>query len=315
MTTLSDGITVPDGISLRPIDTTTDLAAVLSVFAAYDIGDIGYAEHQEDWITRSWKAPAFGGAWLAERDGTAVGYLELEHKPASSGMEAFLPVAPAERTTGLRTSLLELAERSAVARVPGLAWVRAIGTATDPTFIEACEAAGYSHIRTWWHMACSLDPPPAPEPPPEGVTIAASVGPEDDPVLHAIVDEAFRGHFDMHPQTLDEWRADNEDVLADRERVLLARVEGEPAGVETLFMPGGLGWIGELGVLERFRGRGVGRALLLEGFRVLASRGASRVQLNVDSENETGATRLYASVGMSEHRRFAVFEKRVEGAG
>jgi ribosomal protein S18 acetylase RimI-like enzyme len=164
-------------------------------------------------------------------------------------------------------------------------------------------------------MERSIDPPPPPAPPPDGVTITPSQGPQDDEMLHAIEREAFAGHFDTEPQTLDEWRTENEDLLRDRGLVLVARVDGEPAGVETMFLPDGLGWIGELGVLERFRGRGIGRALLLEGFRVLASRGATKVRLNVDSENETGATRLYTSVGMREHRRFAVFEKRVEGAG
>jgi mycothiol synthase len=230
-------------------------------------------------------------------------------------VEAFLPVIPSERTTGLRAALLHHAERTARELVPGLEWIRAVGTATDPAFVDACRRAGYEHIRTWWHMERSIDPPPAPEPPPAGVTIAASEGPHDDPMLHAILGEAFAGHFDTQPQTLEEWRDENEDFLRDRDLVLVARADGEPAGVETLFLPDGLGWVGELGVLERFRGRGIGRALLLEGFRVLASRGATKVRLNVDSENETGATRLYTSVGMREHRRFAVFEKRVEGAG
>lgn len=308
-------MTLPAGITLRPVDTAADLPAVSTVFEAYDIGDVGRTDHQTDWIVQAWKSAAFAGAWLAERDGAPVGYLELEHKPSSPGVEAFLPVIPSERTTGLRPALLEHAERRAHEQVPDLTWVRAVGTATDPTFVDACRDAGYEHIRTWWHMERSIDPPPAPLPPPEGVTITPSEGPQDDEMLHAIVREAFSGHFDTEPQTLDEWRTENEDLLRDRGLVLVARVDGEPAGVETMFLPDGLGWIGELGVLERFRGRGIGRALLLEGFRVLASRGATKVRLNVDSENETGATRLYTSVGMREHRRFAVFEKRVEGAG
>jgi mycothiol synthase len=307
-------VTLPAGVTLRPVDPTADVAAVSRVFTAYDIGDVGHTDHQVDWIVQAWKSAAFAGAWLAERDGEAVGYLELEHKPRSHGVEAFLPVIPSERTTGLRAGLLEFAERRALELVPDLDWLRAVGTATDPSFVEACRAAGFEHIRTWWHMQRAIDPPPAREPLPAGVTIAAAVG-DDDAMLHAIVAEAFHGHFDTEPQTLDEWREENAEVLRDRERVLIARVDGEPAGVETLLLPDGVGWIGELGVLARFRGRGIGRALLLEGFRVLAVRGATLVRLNVDSENETGATRLYASVGMHEHRRFAVFEKplRTEG--
>jgi ribosomal protein S18 acetylase RimI-like enzyme len=48
---------------------------------------------------------------------------------------------------------------------------------------------------------------------------------------------------------------------------------------------------------------------------MLAARGITEVRLNVDAENETGATHLYASVGMTERRRFQVYEKRVWAAG
>ena len=82
-----------------------------------------------------------------------------------------------------------------------------------------------------------------------------------------------------------------------------------PAGVLTSFVPSGIGWIGELGVLSEFRGRGVGRALLEAAFVALASRGATIARLNVDGANETGATRLYASVGMDVRREFLLFEK------
>jgi mycothiol synthase len=306
-------VTLPTGIALRAVDPSTDMPVVSAIFDAYDIGDVGRIDHQDTWVTQSWKSAAFAGAWVAERDGAPVGYLELERKPQSLGVEAFIPVVPAERGTGLLGAFLEEAERRARERVPDLAWVRAVGSATEPAFPAACAAAGYVQVRTWWHMERSIEPPPTPEPLPVGVTISPSSSPEDDAVVHAIMQEAFVGHFDTEPQSLDEWREENQALLVDRGLVLLARVGDEAAGAETLFIPDGVGWVGELGVLPRFRGMGIGRGLLLAGFQALASRGATTVRLNVDSENETGAVRLYTSVGMRERRRWAVFEKRVTG--
>ncbi|MGH2589858.1 MAG: GNAT family N-acetyltransferase, partial [Actinomycetota bacterium] len=72
----------------------------------------------------------------------------------------------------------------------------------------------------------------------------------------------------------------------------------------------GTGWIDIVAVRQPWRGRGIGRALLTRSFAAFADRGLVRVLLNVDSDNSTGATRLYESVGMRVRRSFHVFEKR-----
>ena len=72
---------------------------------------------------------------------------------------------------------------------------------------------------------------------------------------------------------------------------------------------GDWGWIGTLAVRPAWRRRGLGRALLLEGFRRFAASGESHVALGVDSENPSGATRLYESVGMRVLWRADVWRK------
>jgi mycothiol synthase len=301
-----------EGVSLRPVDPDADLAAVSALCAACDIADVGEPDIPEEWIVQAWRGASFGGAWLAERDGRPVAYLELECRRETRGVEMFMPVLPDERDGALRSSLLATGETKANALVPGLEWLRAVGTATDPTFARDCVAAGYTLTRTWWHMERSIDPPlPAPEPLPHGVTIRGSTGPQDDPILHEIIEQAFVGHFGNVAQSLASWQEENADFLQNRELVLVASVDEEPAGVATLLVLDGVGWVGELGVLARLRGRGIGRALLLAGFGALAAHGATTARLNVDGQNETGATRLYASVGMHVRREFHLYEKRL----
>jgi ribosomal protein S18 acetylase RimI-like enzyme len=58
----------------------------------------------------------------------------------------------------------------------------------------------------------------------------------------------------------------------------------------------------------------VGRALLTRSFAELATRGHHEVRLGVDTENTTGATHLYAGVGMTVRRRFDLYEKLLTGA-
>ncbi|NES22531.1 MAG: GNAT family N-acetyltransferase [Symploca sp. SIO3E6] len=57
------------------------------------------------------------------------------------------------------------------------------------------------------------------------------------------------------------------------------------------------GWIDALGTRRGFRKRGLGRAMLLAGMQRLQAAGVDTVRLGVDSENPSGALRLYKSVG------------------
>ena len=64
-----------------------------------------------------------------------------------------------------------------------------------------------------------------------------------------------------------------------------------------------LGWVGTLGVRTAWRRRGLGDALLRASIAALYERGLRRVGLGVDTENVTGALRLYERVGMYVVRR------------
>ncbi len=72
----------------------------------------------------------------------------------------------------------------------------------------------------------------------------------------------------------------------------------------------GGGLVGALGVRRPWRGKGLGRALLLRTFGEFHRRGIQRVALGVDAQNPTGATKLYESVGMQVELEAIVFEKR-----
>jgi GNAT superfamily N-acetyltransferase len=60
-----------------------------------------------------------------------------------------------------------------------------------------------------------------------------------------------------------------------------------------------------------WRGKGLGRALLLTAFGELCRRGETRVRLAVDAGNETSATQPYESVGMRVAWQADVYEKHV----
>jgi len=72
-----------------------------------------------------------------------------------------------------------------------------------------------------------------------------------------------------------------------------------------------MGYVASLAVLPSHRGCGLGRALLLHSFAEFYAMGKRGAALAVDADSLTGATRLYESVGMRPHTRYAMWEKEL----
>jgi mycothiol synthase len=68
-------------------------------------------------------------------------------------------------------------------------------------------------------------------------------------------------------------------------------------------------------VRRPYRRRGLGKALLLRAFGALHAQGLRGADLHVDADSLTGATGLYAKVGMTAHPRFATWEKELRPGG
>ena len=74
----------------------------------------------------------------------------------------------------------------------------------------------------------------------------------------------------------------------------------------------GGGYVGAIGVRPAWRGKGLAKALLRRTFAEFWRRGITRVTLDVDSQNETGAVRVYERVGMTVETCGVAFEKTIE---
>jgi ribosomal protein S18 acetylase RimI-like enzyme len=74
----------------------------------------------------------------------------------------------------------------------------------------------------------------------------------------------------------------------------LAESDGELVGCALHW---GSGWVKDIAVRESHRRRGLGEALLRQGFAEFARRGVTHVGLKVDAANPTSAIRLYERVG------------------
>ncbi len=126
-------------------------------------------------------------------------------------------------------------------------------------------------------------------------------------------ERAFDGHWGHVPKSAQAWWRDADEAsggdrtyyfVAERDGVLVGETSGLPRRFD-------MGWIGTLGVVPEARGLGVGRALLLRSLAEFWSQGERRVGLAVDAANETGATRLYESVGMRTSFGAIAYEKDI----
>ncbi len=119
---------------------------------------------------------------------------------------------------------------------------------------------------------------------------------------HRAYNESFAEHYHFVPTTLADARAQTALVHFEPEAVLLAYRGGRCVGfVRSLLLPG-RGEVAAVGVVREERGIGLGRALLRASARWLEERGAPRVTLLVDGENEN-ALGLYRQEGFVVARR------------
>jgi mycothiol synthase len=298
---------------VRPptLDDADGVAALLSVRDRFDFDEqdpIGFTgdELREWWALD--EARLETDAWIALRDDRIVAYARARHQRDLANLEDESCVHPEARGLGIGSHLLDLAE--GWARERELRRLHAHVVNDDGR--RLLETRGHELVRYFWRMEIDLgQPPPEPEPP-AGLTIRAYRPDDDDEALHAMHQEAFAEHWEFTPQPLAKWiswRRRRSDYDPDLWRIAL---EGsEIAGAALCFGERNLGWVLDLAVGPRWRRRGLGLALLQSGFRALGRHGHTHVGLEVDSENESGATRLYERAGMRVTRRYATYEKRL----
>src|SRR6266516_272124 len=172
-----------------------------------------------------------------------------------------------------------------------------------------------AEVRHWFQMRIELGEDP-PEPRwPNGISVRA-LQPDDERRVYEANTLAFADDWHFRPEPFDRWRDDNFGrenfdhslswLAENGEQLAGFSLNGWHFSGDPTF-----GWVQILGVLPRWRRRGLATALLHQSFRDFRRRGATRVGLGVDAQNTTGAVKLYERVGMHVARRNDTYEKRL----
>lgn len=295
------------GTTMRPL-AEEDFEAAHALLALDEAHTTGWPSRMELSDLRAWLSSVdlARDTWLLEEDGRLVAF--GWHEGNGELGFAIGVVHPERRGRGIGSSLVETAVRRG--REAGGIRLHYGALAADAGAPALLEAHGFREVRRFFVMAIELAAPPAVPALPEGLVIE-TFRVEDARPFYQALDESFRDHWEYHERAFEEWwkqRSGAPDfdpslwfLIRDGEEVA-AVVRNEPKR-------NGGGWVDALGVRRPWRGRGLGRALLLYTFAEFYRRGLTRVSLGVDSENPTGATKLYESVGMAAEVEQVVFEK------
>jgi mycothiol synthase len=284
-----------------------DAPAVLAVFAARELADLGAPIHRLEDLLDEWQ-----GAELELADDARVVEVEAGRIAAYAavvrhGTQAV--VAPDYEGRGIGARLLAWAEGRE--RALGHPLYRQWVAANNASARALLTRAGYSKARSYWRLVRPLEGVGAPAPAPAGVQLRSVDVERDGARLHALDDASFAGAADYAPESLEQFREEHLEahdfdaelsVVAEREdrivAFLLARRRDEEA----------VGYVAILAVDPEYQRRGIGTVLLRRAFAGFALAGLREAMLMVASDNPR-ALRVYERVGMIVQLQFDIYER------
>jgi len=273
---------------VRPPD-EADAASVLQVIVARDVADLGVPDFTLDDLRSDWATPGLElehDVRVADAGGSIHGYAIL------LGDDAVVVVHPEAEGEGTGTVLRRWAEARASER--GTAILRQFAYGANDAARRHLREAGYAPAQHYFRLRADLSevPPPTEQP-------LRPFEPGDAESVHRLIEGAF-GEIEGHtPQTFEQWRAKGIEkaghdpalwLVAEDDEGIVGAGLGERWEADT-------GYVAELAVAGRARGRGLGRTLGEHCLDRARRSGYQATELSVHGRNR-GALALYESAGM-----------------
>lgn len=321
---------LPSGYQMR-CATQEDIPTLLTLYNQYWEAMTGMTKFTLDDFNTIFSAPGFdmGSSTQIVSDSqgddvAAVLVMDLGDPPIHPSVYGC--VRDGWEGRGIGSTLIQWAEKradQAVDRCPEGARVSMYlqSTPTHNRTIRLFEKMGLNPVRYSWFMLRNMEEAPPPPSWPQGIQIHTQQDYDDLESILRAADEAFQDHWGHVDRSGDEERlrrfrhSIETDEDHDPSLWFLAMAGNEIAGVALceprLGADREIGMVNTLGVRRPWRRQGLGQALLYHAFGKFYARGYRRVGLGVDTQNLSGATRLYKRVGMQVDRELVVYEKEL----
>jgi mycothiol synthase len=320
--------TLPAGTILRHLDAPADYPAMneianrirrangQSFYTNLEQFTVFY-EHPEDF-------DPVADVLVVERDGAVVGYARAGTRVELDGTQVYELVPFLEADVVGRDVFLAAAatiedrlREIAVGKPDGPRVFATFGGADEPVRDAVLRSLGYAPVRWFTEMVRpSMDDLPD-SPLPAGLEIR-EVEPDHLRSIWAADQEAFRDHWgfaESGEAAFEQFRSDpvqgdtslwrvawDGDEVAGQVRSYISVDENEQFGRSR-------GYVEHISVRRPWRRRGLARALIAASFPLLRARGMTEAALGVDTENVSGAFRLYEACGFRATHRSADYRK------
>ena len=253
--------------------------------------------------------------FVAEFDNTIIGYAGAVLEAAIHRAILECIIHPHHRKKSIATELIRRTLRHAEASNIKAAQV-CIPEANLPGKTLALRM-GFKFIRYFYELTLDLDNMRLPDMGPSEFVIR-SLGPDEEDKLTQIQNRSFAGSWGFNPNTPDEIAYRINLSSCSPGNIMIVYLKNKPIGycwtrifAEERSAAGSLkGEIHMLGVDPDYRGKGIGRNVLLAGLADLKTKGVTIVELTADGE-EPVALGLYASVGFEVCSRTEWYEKKL----
>jgi mycothiol synthase len=299
---------LPDGFALREAG-DDDVEPVAAVLRAEELALRGHSDWGIEETRHLWQHVNLEASRVVQ---TADGVITAVAVAVDRGSnrQAWVVVHPDFTGRGLATALLVRTEDEA--RAAGMQKLKPGAMAENEAARDLLARHGFREARHYYGMRIDLDQPPSPPVWPTGVEVS-TFRPEDARAFHQALGEVFEDEWGFHHPPFDDWKRDRlEAPGTDTSLWFIVREAGEIVAIARCDPKHeGGGWIGNLGVRKPWRRRGIALALLQHVFGEFHRRGEVHVGLGVDTENVTGAARLYERAGMRVVNEDVVYEKEL----
>lgn len=327
---LPDAPAIPD-LSFRKFRGKVDYPHMLAVINGSKEADgIERTDTLED-ITRNYEyilnCDPYQDMLIAEVNGEVIGYNRVFWEKLDDGTHtytAFGFLLPAWRRRGIGRSMLRHAEQrlreiaaNHLEDGPRFFQSWASDTETGTKYLLLSE--GYQPVRFSYEMARDLNAPiPAVSMPEE-----LEVRPVDTEHLWHIFDarnEAFRDHWGHRDNTREEFEQWMKAPTFEPKHWKVAWDGDQVAGMVLNFINTAeneeykrkRGYTEDISVRRPWRQRGLARSLLVQSFKYLKQLGMTEAGLYVDTQNLSGALKLYESVGFRPIKQHVDYRKPLE---
>ncbi len=263
---------------------------------------------------------------FAEIDGKTIAYSRVEwnqeEDPNDRIYTHFVNIHPKWRSMGIENAMIHwceshLAKIAAEHPKDSQRFYQSYSSSDKPFMNEILETEGYQQTRFFIQMVRPLDQIPEATLP-EGIEVRP-VEEKDIPKIWEANVEAFRDHWGFSEPTEEDFDGFRKSKYCQPELWQVAWDGDEVVGSvwnyvnqdenETYHRK--RGWTEDITTRRAWRRRGIARALIIRSMQMHKANGMNEVALGVDTNNPSGAVKLYKSLGYKKVRTWINYRKAV----